>query len=83
MNILVILGHPDPGSFNHAIAHAVAGALREQGHEVTLRDLHAEGFDPILPAAEIPKGAALPPAIQEHCDQLAAADGLVIVHPNW
>lgn len=50
---------------------------------MTLRDLYAEGFDPILPAAEIPRGAVLPPDVQRHCDQLAGADGLVIVHPNW
>jgi putative NADPH-quinone reductase len=83
VNILIILGHPDPGSFNHAIAGAAAETLRGLGHDVVLRDLYAEGFDPVLPAIEIPKGAALPPDVREHCDQLAAADGLVIVHPNW
>ncbi len=50
MKILVVLAHPDPGSFNHAIAAAAAGALRECGHEVAVHDLYREGFDPILPA---------------------------------
>jgi putative NADPH-quinone reductase len=83
VNILVVLGHPRPGSFNHAIAQAAALALRGAGHEVILRDLYAEGFDPVLPAAEIARDADLPPDIRQHCDELAAADGLVIVHPNW
>ncbi len=83
MNISVILGHPQPGSFNHAIAETAARALRERGHTVWFHDLYAEGFDPILPYAEIPRGAALPPDIQQHCDEIAAADGIVIVHPNW
>lgn len=83
MNILIILGHPDPGSFNHAIADTAAEALRNLGHAVTVRDLYAEGFDPVLPAREIPRHAALPPDVQQHCDELAAADGLIIVHPNW
>jgi len=83
VNILVILGHPRPGSFNHAIAQAVTGILKDAGHAVTLRDLCAEGFDPVLPVEEIPKDAVLPPDVREHCNLLAAADGLIIVHPNW
>lgn len=83
MNVSVILGHPRPGSFNHAIAETVARTLREGGHIVWFHDLYAEGFDPLLPQEEIPKGAALPPAIQQHCNEIAAADGIIIVHPNW
>ncbi len=83
MNISVILGHPQPGSFNHAIAETAVRALREGGHTVWFHDLYAEGFDPLLPHGEIPKGAALPPDIQQHCDEITAADGIVIVHPNW
>lgn len=83
LNILIILGHPRPGSFNHALARAAADQARAMGHQVTLRDLHAEGFDPILPADEMAKGAPLPPAVAEHCRLLSQADGVVIIHPNW
>ena len=83
MNVLVVLGHPKPGSFNHAIAEAAVATLRAGGHEVTFHDLYQERFDPVLPAAEIRAGAELPPAIAEHCRALAACDGIVIVHPNW
>ena len=83
MNILIVLGHPAPGSFNHALAGAVRDALRADGHHVTFHDLQAEGFDPLLPAQEIPDSAVLPPAIRRHCDELRAADGIVIIHPNW
>lgn len=83
MNISVILGHPQPGSFNHAIAERAVRTLREDGHTVWFHDLYAEGFDPLLPHGEIPRGAALPPDIQQQCDEIAAADGIVIVHPNW
>ncbi len=58
-------------------------ALTQNGHGVSFHDLYAERFDPILPGPEIPKGAALDPAIKSHCDEIAAADGIVIVHPNW
>ena len=83
MNILLILAHPAPGSFNHALAEAVAGALRAIGHEVVFHDLCAEGFAPDLPAAEIPRDGLVPELIRAHCDELAGADGIVIVHPNW
>ncbi len=83
MKILVILAHPRKGSFNHAIADAVAGALAADGHSVTLHDLCAEKFDPLLPAEEIAKGARLDPVVERHCAELRAAGGLVFVHPNW
>lgn len=83
MNVSVILGHPHPGSFNHAIAETAVQTLRAGGHTVWFHDLYVEGFDPLLPHGEISKDAALPPDIQQHCDEIAAADGIVIVHPNW
>ncbi|MGB8932288.1 MAG: NAD(P)H-dependent oxidoreductase [Anaeromyxobacteraceae bacterium] len=82
MKILILLAHPDPGSLNHALADAAARSARRLGHDVTLRDLYTEGFDPILPGPEIPKGASLPDRLQGHCDDLASADGIVVVHPN-
>lgn len=83
MKILIVLAHPDPGSFNHALADAAAQAARRQGHAVTLHDLYAERFDPILPATEIARGAPLPPWLERHCADLAEAEGIVVVHPNW
>jgi putative NADPH-quinone reductase len=83
VNILIVLAHPDPSSFNHALAAAAAQAAREQGHAVVLHDLHAESFDPILPSAELSRDAPLEPWLRRHCDDLAGADGIVVVHPNW
>ncbi len=83
MKILLVVAHPNPASFNHALAAAAAAALRGQGHEVVTQDLCAEGFEPCLPAAECAKDAVLPPDIARRCAELASADGLVVVHPNW
>lgn len=83
MRISLILGHPDPASFNHALAHAVRDALVDLGTEVRFHDLCAEGFDPVLPAGEYARGAVLPPLVERHCREIAEADGLVLVHPNW
>ena len=83
MNLLIVLAHPDPASFNHAIARTARETLQEAGHTVVFHDLHAEKFDPIIDRSEIPKDARLDPVIRKHCDELAGADGLVVVHPNW
>jgi NAD(P)H dehydrogenase (quinone) len=83
MRILIVLGHPDPRSLNHAIAQAVREDLRAAGHDVVFHDLYAERFDPILDALEIPEHGAIPPPIRAHADDLRSADGIVIVHPNW
>lgn len=83
MKVSVILAHPGPGSFNHAIAGTVQETLAGNGHTVAFHDLYAERFDPVLPYAEIPRDAPLDPVIARHCREIAEADGIVIVHPNW
>ncbi|OGR39588.1 MAG: NAD(P)H dehydrogenase [Desulfovibrionales bacterium GWA2_65_9] len=83
MRVSVILGHPDPKSFNHAIAQTAVDTLRAMGIDVRFHDLQAEGFDPILPAGEAARDAVLPPLVALHCAEIRQADGLVIIHPNW
>jgi putative NADPH-quinone reductase len=83
MHVYVLIGHQHPGSFCHAIAAAAIEELKAAGHEVVYHDLYAEKFDPILTHDEIPKGAPLDPVVAQHCREVAAADGLLIVHPNW
>jgi putative NADPH-quinone reductase len=83
MKVSIILAHPNPGSFNHAIGDAVMDALRENGHTILYHDLCAEQFDPVLPYGEIPRDARLDPVIGSHCAEIAAAEGIVIIHPDW
>jgi putative NADPH-quinone reductase len=83
MKISIILAHPNPGSFNHAIASAAEAQLQLHGHNVRLHDLCAEQFNPLLPAAELAKDAPLGSVIRQHCHEIVEADGIIIVHPNW
>ncbi|HTG02159.1 MAG TPA: NAD(P)H-dependent oxidoreductase [Nitrospirota bacterium] len=83
MNVSVILGHPSRSSFNHAIAAVAVAQLRENDHQVYFHDLCEEHFDPVLPPEEIPKNTTLPSLIKQHCDEIARADGIIIIHPNW
>ena len=83
MKISVILAHPRPGSFNHAIADEAAAVLRKSGHAVTVHDLYRQQFDPVLPYDEIPRDAPPDPVIALHCREIATADGIIFVHPDW
>jgi putative NADPH-quinone reductase len=83
MKISVILAHPNKSSFNHAIAKVALEVLNQNRHEVYFHDLYEEKFDPILFAEEIPKAASLHNGIAKHCTEIAEADGIVIIHPNW
>ena len=83
MKISIILAHPARGSFNHAIADTAVQALRAAGHRVAFHDLYQEQFPPLFSAAEIQPDAELAPAVARHCAEIAAADGIIIVHPNW
>src|SRR4030042_3384097 len=83
MLISVILAHPDSGSFNHAIAQTAVEVIKTNGHSVFFHDLYQEDFDPLLNSEEIAKDSTLPAAIRKHCEEIAMAVGIVIVHPNW
>ncbi|HQI02453.1 MAG TPA: NAD(P)H-dependent oxidoreductase [Deltaproteobacteria bacterium] len=83
MIVSVILAHPDPSSFNHAIANAAVEELYRNGHYVYFHDLYGEGFDPVLPREEAARNAILPTLIENHCREIALARGIIIVHPNW
>ena len=83
MIVSVILAHPNKQSFNHAIAATTTETLRQMGHDVNFHDLHEEKFDPILPFKEIPNDVHLPLEIEQHCQEISVADGIIIIHPNW
>ncbi|HEY7585831.1 MAG TPA: NAD(P)H-dependent oxidoreductase [Candidatus Deferrimicrobiaceae bacterium] len=83
MIVSVILAHPNPQSFNHAIARTATDELRRNGHTVLFHDLYAEKFEPILLSAEIPDTAVIPKIVEDHCREVASAEGIIIVHPNW
>lgn len=54
MKTLIVTSHPEPRSFNHAMAEAAGDALRAAGHHVQLLDLHAEDFDPVVRPRHFP-----------------------------
>jgi NAD(P)H dehydrogenase (quinone) len=83
MKVLEILCNPRPGSYNLALAASARQKLESLGHDVLMHDLYKEGFDPVLEAPELTRGFSLEGPVQVHCRELAAADGLLVFHPDW
>jgi NAD(P)H dehydrogenase (quinone) len=82
MKALVVVGHPDRRSFNHALAETIVDAWRRAGCEVAFHDLIAEEFPPLLTVAEARGEPSDDPLVQAHIAQLRACDVLAVVHPN-
>lgn len=81
-NILIILGHPDSGSFCGALADAYAHGAQAAGHQVERINIGSLRFDPVLHKgyAEI---QALEPDLLDTQAAIARADHLVFVYPVW
>lgn len=48
MRVLVVYAHYNPDSFTHALLDQVVMGLEDGGHDCTLNDLQASGFDPVF-----------------------------------
>ena len=46
MNVLIVLAHPEPKSFNAAMAASARTTFAARGHAVSMLDLYALNFDP-------------------------------------
>ncbi len=87
MHALVVVAHPDPRSFTHAVAAQVAeGALTAPGATVEIADLSAEGFDPRFTAVDHAvhlRETAPSPDVAAEQARLDRADALVLVYPVY
>ncbi len=79
---LVIVSHPSPKSFNHALAEAVCETWASLGCHIAFHDLYREQFQPLLTADEARGAESVDPLVQEHIGQLRESDLLGVVHPN-
>ena len=81
----VILCHPDASSFNAAVADRYCTTVRAIGHEVVLRDLYRQGFDPVLRANERPTAEdfALADDVAAELEAIGGSSVFVLVYPIW
>ena len=83
---LVLFAHPCQESFSAALHRTVVDVLTARGWQVDDCDLNAEGFSPVLTAAErrayheVDTNTA---PVQAYVDRVRAAEALVLVFPVW
>jgi NAD(P)H dehydrogenase (quinone) len=92
MRIVSLVAHPRPASFCHAISERARKTLAAIECEIVHHDLYAEGFDPCLTAEEAYSvgdsleqalSRAADPMLRKYRAEIASAEGLLVVHPNW
>lgn len=82
---VMVLGHPAPGSLNHAIAERYCATVRACGQHASVRDLYALEFDPRLYADHrpgLPTNRTSGDVVGE-MGLLLAADAIVLAYPIW
>lgn len=80
---MILLAHPKPRSFNHALAAEARRALEAEGVSVHFHDLYGENFDPVLTVDEYHRRMSLDPIIQRFTREVESTRLFVFVHPDW
>ena len=87
MKVLVVLAHPNPDSFSHAIVDRVVCALANREHSVSVIDLYALDYSPALTRAELAAyptaEPAIDPVVREHTRLIQECSAIVFVYPTW
>lgn len=82
MKILIISGHPDPNSFNHALSLAYEEGLRTTTDEIQRIDIRQLTFNPNL-AFGYRKKTELEPDLLDALQKIKDADHLIWFFPMW
>lgn len=87
MRVVLVVAHPDPNSFSHAIASTATAALTRAGHAVTVLDLYAEEFRAAMSLDERlayhSERPILDPMAERHAGIVKHAEALVFIYPTW
>jgi NAD(P)H dehydrogenase (quinone) len=84
---LIVIAHPNPESFNHAILKTVRERLEKKGHEVRVRDLYLLDFQPLLSLSELKDydtQQESPSAdVEEEQQHILWANQIIFIYPTW
>ncbi len=85
MKVLIVFTHPNSNSFNHALLENVSSGLKQAGHEIKIKNLYEEGFNPVLDSDDLSKlhNGHTPERIVKEQKELLWAEGLVFIYPLW
>jgi NAD(P)H dehydrogenase (quinone) len=85
MKVAIIYAHPNPASFNAAIAAVVKEELGKKGAEVKCKDLYSMKWDPALSARDFEgyhKGN-VPEDVKTEQADISWADAVIMIAPVW
>ena len=87
MKVLVVLAHPNPDSFSHAIVDKVSATLANRDHSVSVIDLYALDYSSAMTRSELAayptSTPAIDPVVIEHTRLIQECSTIVFVHPTW
>ncbi|SHG84170.1 NAD(P)H dehydrogenase (quinone) [Thermosyntropha lipolytica DSM 11003] len=85
MQALLVYAHPNPLSFNAAIAAVVKEELQKKGVEVKVKDLYAMNFNPVLSREDFEgfHTGNIPADIKREQEDVKNADIVILVAPIW
>ncbi|MDP2562596.1 NAD(P)H-dependent oxidoreductase [Psychrobium sp. 1_MG-2023] len=86
MNCLVIVAHPLANSLCKHLAENTIKHLKCKGYQVTVKDLYAEGFNPVLSNDERQsyyQSDFDQQQVKDDIAQLKQAEFLVLIFPTW
>ncbi|MFD1420052.1 NAD(P)H-dependent oxidoreductase [Lactiplantibacillus songbeiensis] len=77
---------PHHRSFLAALLQSVLAQLRAENNQIDLIDLHADGFNPVMSAADLTnwrRGRTIDPQVADYQQRLLAADRIIFMFPVW
>jgi NAD(P)H dehydrogenase (quinone) len=86
MKWYVLLAHPNPGSFNHAVCNAFLNGLKKAGAVYTLNDLYASNFKPLMAGDDFNQfgdNGELPGDVLAEQEKVDSVDALAFIYPVW
>jgi NAD(P)H dehydrogenase (quinone) len=85
MKVLLVYAHPNPQSFNAALAKAIEEEIIANGGQIKVKDLYAMHWDPVLNMEDL-KGlysGTIPPDVKQEQTDVAWADLVIMLAPVW
>lgn len=85
MNHLIIIAHPNPESFNFAIANQIQQSAAQHSTEIIIRDLYRLNFNPVLSPDDLKNSFSgnYNPDIVAEQNLIKQADFLHFIAPLW
>lgn len=92
MNVLIVYAHPREESLNRSILEVAVKTFEKNGHHVTVRDLYALNFNPVLSKEEtihivdgkfVRDNTEYPDDVKVEQEYIKNSDLLVYIYPVW